>query len=374
MTNPRVAHVVRRYGGVTEPFIEQRLSATPEPRELWSERLDASPANVAVRLARPLGITAGSIGDRLFHRFPAIGPMLARPYRALEASSRPDVVHAHYLTTAYLVADQLRCPLVASAYGFDVTVMPRRRAWQRALGTVIGVARAILVEGPFMRQTVVDLGFAPDAVRVVPIAAGLDRLPFRAPIPDRRGARLISCGRMVEKKGHDVAVRAFGQARSELPAGAELHLVGLGPEEPRLRGLVRELGLTDRVTFHGSLARPAYLDLLATADLLVAASVTARNGDAEGGAPTTILDAQATGVISLGSTHCDIPFLIRDTETGYLAAEGSVDALARVMQRAFDDRARWPSMASAARRQVEERHSDAHVARLLAEIHEEAAR
>ena len=53
--------------------------------------------------------------------------------------------------------------------------------------------------------------------------------------------------------------------------------------------------------------------------------MTARNGDTEGGAPTTILDAQAVGTIVVGSTHADIPFLVEDGVTGFLADEGSDD-------------------------------------------------
>jgi colanic acid/amylovoran biosynthesis glycosyltransferase len=224
-----------------------------------------------------------------------------------------------------------------------------------------------------MRAIVHRLGVPDELLRLVPIAAQLDGIAYREP-PQRSGPlRVLMCGRLVEKKGHALAIRAFAAASQRLPAGSTLDLLGDGPLMLELRSLSARLGATDRIRFIGSVMRGNYLTRLADSDLVLAPSRTAQNGDGEGGAPTTILDAQATGVVVIGSTHADIPFLIEDGVTGYLTEEGSVDGLAEAIIRAANSASEWRTLAGRARSQVLQRHSDGAVSALLDQIYEEVS-
>jgi glycosyltransferase involved in cell wall biosynthesis len=367
---PNIAHVVRRYGGVTEPFIQQRVTAPGSAAELWYERLDVPSPVTAVQVPMR-AMRAGSALDRMFHRVPQIGRAFASPYRTTERERTPDAIHAHYLTTGYLVGSVTKGPLVVSAYGFDVTVLPQRPTWRAAFPLLAIRADLVLVEGPFMQRTVLGLGIPDDKVRLVPIAAGLDGIPYRGPRTVDAGIRLVCCGRLVPKKGHELAIKAFAAARSDLPAGSHLAVIGDGPLRPHLEGLVHALGVADAVTFLGALGRVEYLAELSGADILLAPSLTARNGDGEGGAPTTILDAQAAGVLTLGSTHADIPYLVAHGITGFLFREGDADGLRAAILDAVERRAEWPAIGQSARQQVERRHSDTNVAALLLDAYEQ---
>lgn len=351
-----IAHVVRHYGGVTEPFIQQRVAASGPEAILWFERSLLSSAGRMRRIRVPL-ISAGTPGDRIFHLIPGIGPPLAGGYSEAETRDKPSVIHAHYLTTGYMVGSRTRAPLVVSAYGFDVSVMPRRRLWKRAIRALVSRAALVCVEGPHMRDAVKQLGFSTDCVAVVPIAIDLSEIAYHVPQQTDGPLRLMSCGRLVEKKGHDSAIMAFARLLPTLPRGSCLEIVGDGPLRTALGALAAALGVQDRVTFHGTMQRPAYLRLLETCDLLVAASRTARNGDSEGGAPTSILDAQATGVIAVGSDHADLPYLIQHEVTGFVARRGSPNSIADAISHAVAESGRWPSVAQAAYDQVLARHS-----------------
>lgn len=368
----RIAHVVRHYGGLTEPFIADRVVHDLDHAELWTERASHVPVRRPVREVDVPLLRPGTFGDRIFHRIPSIGLPLSRAYGALEREHRPDVIHAHYLTTGWLVGSGTNAPLVVSSYGFDATAMPRRRAWRRAFAALQRRVAVIVAEGPFMRSTLIDLGFEPHQVAVVPISAGFEWLELRERPAPTGPVRIVSCGRLVDKKGHDHAIRAF--AAAELPEGSSLEIVGSGPAERQLRALIHELGVDSSVRLVGPLSREAWLRQLAASDLLVAASRLAPNGDSEGGAPTTILDAQATGVIVVGSTHADIPFLVADQKTGYLSPEGDAQELALALSRAVADRARWPTIRRVARRQVDERHTTHIAVAALRAIHERVAR
>jgi glycogen(starch) synthase len=68
-------------------------------------------------------------------------------------------------------------------------------------------------------------------------------LPWEPPV-------LLCLGRLVEQKGFDTAI----EATALLEENVQLHIAGLGPDEERLRSLIRERGLTDRVTMLGPVA------------------------------------------------------------------------------------------------------------------------
>src|SRR5213078_384146 len=62
--------------------------------------------------------------------------------------------------------------------------------------------------------------------------------------------RLLCVGRLIPIKGHIVLLRAFAEARKEVP-GLRLDVAGRGPLEPALRAVAKELGVDDAVHFLG---------------------------------------------------------------------------------------------------------------------------
>ena len=63
-------------------------------------------------------------------------------------------------------------------------------------------------------------------------------------------------------------------------------------------------------------------------DVFLAPSVTASNGDTEGGAPVAIIEMAASGMPIVSTRHCDIPSVVLDGVTGLLAAERDSEGLA----------------------------------------------
>ena len=155
-----------------------------------------------------------------------------------------------------------------------------------------------------------------------------------------------------------MALRALASAREKFP-NVELHVGGDGPEEAAARELADELGIAEAVHFLGFLPHERFLDELGRADLFVQPSVTAKDGDSEGGAPTTLLEAQACGVPILASTHADIPFVVQDGVAGRLAPEGDAEALGEQLIALLSEPQRWAAMGEAGRRHVAQRHDAA---------------
>src|SRR5262249_50798333 len=95
---------------------------------------------------------------------------------------------------------------------------------------------------------------------------------------------------------------------------------------------------------------------MSRASMLVAPSVTAASGDSEG-LPTVIVEAQAMGLPVIATDHAGNTEAITDGQTGLIAAERDVEALAKHIARLAGDKELWARLSDNARRQTE-RHFD----------------
>ena len=102
--------------------------------------------------------------------------------------------------------------------------------------------------------------------RILSSVLWLKDLPPLSPRSAEQPFRLISIGRLLAWKGFHLGIQAFAQA--DLP-NSEYWVVGNGPELSRLRKLVQDYGIDDRVTFLGELDHAQTLAKLSQADVLV---------------------------------------------------------------------------------------------------------
>ena len=113
--------------------------------------------------------------------------------------------------------------------------------------------------------------------------------PFPGADPSRPAGefRVLMVGNLIGIKGFRLGVRAFARFARATGGPASLEIVGDGPDRETLRGLTRESGVADRVTFSGTLSRDAARETMARAHVLVHPSF-------EGGGQV-VLEALAAG-------------------------------------------------------------------------------
>ncbi len=240
-------------------------------------------------------------------------------------------LHAHFLHTPASVARYaalLRAlPWSFSAHAKDIWTTP---GWEK---------REKLVEA---RWSVTCTAAGEAHLRALAPAAdlalvyhGLDLRRFPAPqtaVPsvrdgseERQPVRLLSVGRMVEKKGMDVLIEALAR----LPASVAWRLdhVGGGPLSASMQRLAERRGLAARIRWHGPLTQEALLQRYREADLFVLASRIAADGDRDG-LPNVLMEAQSQGLAVLSSNLSAIAELVEDGVSGRLVPPGDPDALA----------------------------------------------
>ena len=280
---------------------------------------------------------------------------LVRTLGALRGADPFDVVHCHYgpMGLRYGVAAQLwSAPLVVSFYGYDASRYPRERG-DAVYEPLFAQAPTVTSLSAHMDERLRALGCAPERIRRVPLSvepSGEDEPAHRGL---REGVRLLTVGRLVEKKGHAHALRAIALVRDEMP-GLRYDVMGDGPLRADLEALAATLGIADRVHFHHAAASDSVGRAMDDADLFVLPSVTASDGDEEG-TPTVLLEAAYRRLPVLATRHAGIPEVVDDGESGMLVAEGDDDALAEGLRAMVRARERWPAMGEAGRRLVIDR-------------------
>ena len=243
----------------------------------------------------------------------------------------PDVLHVHWVLPQGLVA-ALAAPgrrWVLTAHGGDVYALAgwlatglKRLALRRAT--------AITVPNQEMRERLLQLGANPNTTQVMPM--GADVTAVRTARAERRGGRLLFVGRLAEKKGVAVLLRAL--AAGELGDGWSLDLIGDGPLRPGLEQAPRGLGR--RVRFLGTMDRAGVAAAMAECDVFVLPSVPAPSGDRDG-LPVVLLEAMAAGCAIVASSLPGIDAVLVDGHTGLLVPPGDSPALAAALSKLLRD-------------------------------------
>lgn len=281
-----------------------------------------------------------------------------------------DVVrlHAHFLHTPASVARYAAImrglPWSVSAHARDIWTSPH---WE--LREKLADCRWAVTCSQSARDCLAVLADRPDRVELV--YHGIDLARF-APPPSARSRRdggaaddpvvLLTVGRAVEKKGHDVLIDALAR----LPRGLSWRWVhiGGGPLRRRLQKRAAAAGLAGRIDWRGSQSQEKVLEQYRAADLFVLASRIAADGDRDG-LPNVLLEAQSQSLPCIASAVSAVPELIRDRVNGRLVPPEDADALAAALVALIADPGQRRRMGEAGRRIVHQRFAaEAGIARL----------
>lgn len=207
----------------------------------------------------------------------------------------------------------------------------------------------------FNRQYLLSCGLSEDKLAVVRCGVSFNIYgDSQALVRDDGVFRLGSLGRLVEKKGFDVLIRALAQLRS-LGYAVNLSIAGDGPLRSELEILVGGLGLGDAVEFIGALSHQQVADWMRQLDGFVLACKVDANGDMDG-IPVVLMEAMSQAVPVISTKLTGIPELILDGLTGLLAVPGDHASLANKIEELINCQDRL-SLVAAAQRHIQSEFS-----------------
>lgn len=239
----------------------------------------------------------------------------------------PALVHGHFGPRVLHAAPYLGrgVPTVISLYGYDASRLLRDPAWGARYRWAAARGATFVVLADVLRDRLIaDAGLPAEAVRVIRLGVDLKDWAY-APGPGPTPPRFVFVGRFTEKKG----VATLLEAIEKLP-GMGLDLIGQGPLEQTLRERVDALGIAGRVAFLGPLTREQIRVRLGGVTALVAPSVVAADGDAEG-TPIVLMEAQAVGLPVVTTRHAGNPEVLPPGAEASVVEEHDAAGLAAAM-------------------------------------------
>jgi glycosyltransferase involved in cell wall biosynthesis len=257
---------------------------------------------------------------------------------------RFDAIHAHWAVPQGFIAALLKrrfgVPIITTTHGGDIYAL-RSGAALRAKRFALRSSDRVTAVSASLKGEVVALGVDPRRVDVLPMGVDTSRFTPEAYSPQLRqalnpdGPVLLFVGRLVEKKGVRYAIEAMPAILASHPA-ARLVIVGDGPDRPMLEQLTHERRLDRSVTFAGALANAALPAYYASADLVLAPSVVAHDGDQEG-APVALAEAMASGCPVIASDVNGVEDTVLDGITGIIVPQRHANALSRAAAELLND-------------------------------------
>ncbi len=287
------------------------------------------------------------------------------------------LVHAHWVLPNGLVgawlAQVLGIPLAISLHGSDIFVAQRSSAFGRVAGWVLRRAAVVTACSEDLRQAAIDLGAAPESVRL--IAWGADPQRFSPAVRPMDRARfdcteddilLVSLGRIVAKKGFDVLLRALPPLLESHP-GIRLVIGGDGAQRDELGNLAASIGISEQVRLPGRISWDDVPAFLAMGDIFALPSVRDAAGNVDG-LPTVLLEAMALGKPVVATRIGGVPLVIEEDVNGILCPPGDTNALEQAIARLVENPAMQQQLSREARSAVEKRFNWRKVARQFAEL------
>ena len=253
-----------------------------------------------------------------------------------QALTGAEIVHAAELGNWYTAqAARLRRPL---GFRLAVTVwetLPfvdayrnmRTRPYRRR---VLQEADVFLPATERARTALLLEGVTPGRMKVAPPGVSMDAYAVARNPPDAEPGHLVlSIGRLVWEKGHQDVLRAIALTRYRGRQDVRALIIGVGPEERRLRRVVTDLGLDDAVELRGWVPHDQLPDLYARASCLVLASQPTWFWEEQFG--MVLIEAMAAHVPVVASSSGAIPEVVGDS--GTLFTPGDWAGLADVLER-----------------------------------------
>lgn len=262
---------------------------------------------------------------------------------------KPDLVHAHYATSyGYLARASGFHPFVITGWGADIFDSPKNMFIKKMLMKSFKKADAISVLSEITRTEIKKM--TDKYVHLIPFGVDVDKF-YPGQSSTDNVTRIGTIRTLTEKYGVEYLIKAFAEICKKY-SNVQLEIVGDGPLRASLEQLTIELGVKDKVVFHGYINQNSsfeqYIKILQSLDVFAILS---------------ILDSETFGVAAVEASACGIPVVatsvgglpevIEAENTGILVSPKNVEETTKALDRLLSNKKLRIEMGKAGRAKVE---------------------
>lgn len=278
---------------------------------------------------------------------------------------KPDLIHSHFGDVAWRnneYANENNIPHITTFYGYDVNMLTSMYPqWKERYKELFSSISKVFCEGPYMKSSIMALGCPEEKIIVHHIGVDLKNLQFKPrELLKKEPIKILLASSFREKKGIPDALKAIAIFKKVTRRDVKVTIIGDASDEKvslmeknKILKTVEEYNLTGITEFKGFVNHDKMMEIAYDHHVFLHPSKYALNGDCEGGAPVVIIEMLASGMPVISTRHCDIPNIIRENVTGYLADEGDIEGLAELLAMTEKDFKRWEPLLKNGRELIE---------------------
>lgn len=280
---------------------------------------------------------------------------------------KPDIVHSHFGTVAWFNSRFLRLTKakhIVTFYGLDVNMVPKQDPkWLNRYHTLFKSADLFLCEGPHMIKQLIAMGCPKEKIKLHHLGIDISQIAYHPRIWNSdQPLRILIAASFREKKGIPYALKALASLQNTVPV--ELTIIGDAraelrgqKEKQKILNILEESGLKSKTKLLGYQPYTVLFEEAYKNHLFISPSVTAADGDTEGGAPVSLIEMMATGMPVVSTTHCDIPEVVQYGVKDWLVAERDVNGLVEKLMWLINHPMEWKKMLDIGRKHVEKEYN-----------------
>jgi len=267
------------------------------------------------------------------------------------AEFKPDIVSTHSSKAGIvgrLAARKLRIPSIYTAHGwcFLDTTGPLTAfiGWQAEVYCAKFTSKIITVSESD-RELAIRKKLC-DPAKIIAVHNGMPDIGpehFASPGEEANPVHLVMIARFSTQKDHESLLKALAELKD---MNWRLSLVGDGPDEQKVRGLVQQLGISEKVVFVGSVK--SVIDILKSAHVYILTTFSE-------GLPRSIIEAMRAGLPVVSNRVAGIPEQVENGRNGYVLEIQDVEGIKSNLAKLIDDATLRTQMGQESRKLYEER-------------------
>jgi len=277
---------------------------------------------------RPSAFFYGNKHSRRIHLFLSLMEIFLK--------ERPKVLQLSTCSQGYIglfAKRWLNLPFVIYAHGNEI--LQAINSESEKLRPVMRCASYVLANSSYTAKLVEKAGVQPEAIRIIPLGCDIKKFHPRESNPDFRirvlGGRannllILSVGNLVERKGHDMVIKALPLIIKVIPNLTYL-IVGDGPFKKNLEHLASSLGVQEQVIFAGRVSDEDLPNFYSLCDVFTLPSRERLDSCDVEGFGLVYLEAGASGKAVVGGRSGGVEDAVIDGLTGLLVDPYSVKSL-----------------------------------------------